>query len=276
MTTSEQQPGARGADPVYLPWSATQAPATGTRAVVTITEQTGVTRAFRSNWASPEYLIPLVAHFLAWVDEGRHRLITQTWLAYADAFPGTLPREDVTGTEAADDTLIGDLDYRYQLYLHEDSGAVLLRVYSLRGLAPQPRPRLVFELTRANLFAEAAALCDVMAGRAQRWADSHGGAPPPGNDPDVWRRHEARFRRIHASTPVTALAANLAAHLTPATFDVPHPSIQVAGVWVFAYVDRHGTVRISAHLDETEPWLLRRDRTVPVQVTVQGTVVFEG
>lgn len=276
MTTSNQQPNPHGTDPAYLSSDTAADPAAGTRAVVTITEQTGTTRAFRSNWAAPEHLIPLVADFVTWVDEGQHRLITQTWLAYADAFPATLPQQEVTGTEAADDTYIGDLDYRYQLHLHEDSVAILLRVYQLRELGPEPRPQLIFELTRANLFAQAAGLCDMMADRAQRWADRHGGNPPPGNDPDAWRRHEARFRRIHASTPVAAFGANLATQFTPATFNVPHPSIQVAGVWVFVYIDQHGTMRISAHLDEAEPWLLRRNRTVPMQVTIQDTVVFQG
>jgi hypothetical protein len=135
---------------------------------------------------------------------------------------------------------------------------------------------LIVELTRADLFAEAAALCDVMADRAQRWADSHGGDPPAGNDPDVWRRHASRFRRLDASTPIVALGANLDARLVPATFDVPYPAIEVAGVSVFAYLDPHGTVRITAHLDEAQPWLLRRDRTVPVQVTIDGRVVFQG
>lgn len=122
----------------------------------------------------------------------------------------------------------------------------------------------MFELTRATLFAQAAQLCHEMADRVHRWDDSHGDAPPPGNDPEVWRRHEAQLRRIHASTPVSALGANFAAHLVPATFDVPHPAIRVAGVWV------------SAHLDDAEPWLLRRGHTVPIQVAVQDTIVFEG
>ncbi|GAA4259930.1 hypothetical protein [Dactylosporangium darangshiense] len=267
LTTSDQQPS-RHSRPAHPPSTM------DTRAVITITEQRGTTRAFPATWASPEYLIPLVAHFLAWVDEGQHRLAVQTWLAYADTFPGTLPREDVTDAEAADDTF-GDLDYRYQLYLHEDSGAMLLRAYSLRELRRLPRPRLVFELTRANLFTEAAVLCEVLADRAQQWADSHGGTPPPGNDPAVWRRHEARFRRIHASTPVTALGSNATAQFVPASFDAPYPAIQVAGTWVFAYVDRNGTLRIAAHLEQTERWLQRPDGTVPMRVSIQDTVVFE-
>jgi hypothetical protein len=248
----------------------------GMRAVITITEQIGSGRSFWAAWASPEYQIPHLADFLIWADQHHHRLTVQTWLAYADAFPGTLPREEVTGTVLAADTYIGDLDYRYHLSLHEDSGGVRVQVRQLRGVHRESSPRLVAELTRANLFVEAARLCDLVAGRMQQNTEGTAGNSIPGGDPDGWRRRAAQFRDVHASTPVTALTANLAGRLRPATFDVPHPSIQVAGVWVFAYVDRHGTVRISAHLDEAEPWLLRPDDTVPMRVTVEDTVLFEG
>ena len=239
---------------------------------ITVFPQVGLPRTFRDTWAIPEYLIPLVAHFLAWVDDGGLRLTMDTWLAYGAAFPDALPREEITDAAATDSDSLEKLHYRYELELDEDSGAVLLCAHSLRG----PRQRLLFELTRANLFAEAAALCGVMADRAQRYADDNGGTPPPGNEPEVWRRHEARFRRIHASTAVTALGVNAAARFVPATFNEPYPGIQVAGAWIFAYVDQNGTLRISAHLEETERWLLRPDETVPMQVRIQDTVVFEG
>jgi hypothetical protein len=140
----------------------------------------------------------------------------------------------------------------------------------------EPQPRLVAELTHATLYGEAARLCEVMADRAQQWADRHGGTPPPGNDPEAWRHRAARFREVHESVLVTAIAANLDSRLVAATFDAPHPSIQVAGVWVFAYVDTHAVLRISAHLDEAAHWLRRPDGTVPMRVTVQGDPVFEG
>ncbi|WP_146017447.1 hypothetical protein [Verrucosispora sp. ts21] len=240
----------------------------GTRGVVTIFEQSGAARVFRSEWASPEYLIPVVAQLLAWVDEGGHRLCTQAWLAYADAFPGTLPRDEVTAADTV------DVDYRYELYLYEDSAGLLLRVYRVGDPGRRAGLRLVVELTRANLFAQAAAVCDDMADRVQRQAARHGG--DAGADLQVWRRHASWFRRAQTSTPVTAVGANLAARLVPATCDVPYPAIRVAGVRVVVYVDRHGTVRICADLDQSEPWLRRRDRTVPVQVTVDGRVVFQG
>jgi hypothetical protein len=250
----------------------------GTPAVVTISEQLGATRSFWAAWANPEYLIPYVADFLTWVDHDQHQLTAQTWLTYADTFPGTLPRVEVTGTEAALDTHIGDLDYRYRLSLRQDSNGVLLQVYNLQDTARHGHgePRLVAELTRANLFAEAARLCDVHADRAQRRTDLNGGEPPPGSDPEGWRRRADQFREVHASMPVRALIANLAAQIHPATYDVPYPSVQVAGIWVFGYVHRDGTVRIAVHLDEVESWLQRPDRTVPMQVAVQDTTVFEG
>ncbi|ROO60332.1 hypothetical protein EDC02_2193 [Micromonospora sp. Llam0] len=249
----------------------------GTQAVVTIIDQFGATRSFWGAWASPEYLIPYVADFLTWVDHDQHQLTTHTWLTYADTFPGTLPRVEVTGTQAALDDHIGDLDYRYRLSLHQDSNGVLLQVYNLRDTARhrQGEPTLIAELTRANLFAEAARLCDVQAERAYRQADLTGSGQPSDGDPAGWRRRANRFREVHASTPVTALNANLAAQFHPATYDVQYPSVRVAGIWIFGYVHRDGTVRIAVHLDEVEPWLLRPDRTVPMRVAIQDTTVFE-
>lgn len=247
----------------------------GNRAVITITDQHGASRSFWAGWGSPEYQIPHLADFVAWADRHQRPLTVDTWLTHADAFPGTLPRMEVTGTAADDEAYIGDLDYRYQLVLHEGAHAVQLRVHQLRGPAGEPQPRLVAELTDATLYGEAARLCEVMADRAQQWADRHGGNPPPGNDPDGWRRRAAQFHEIHQSLPVTAIAANLAARLVPATYDAPHPSIHVAGVWVFAYIDTSAVLQISAHLDDAAGWLRRPDGTVPMRVTVQGASVFE-
>jgi hypothetical protein len=84
------------------------------------------------------------------------------------------------------------------------------------------------------------------------------------------------LRRDKHSTRIRAVAANLAAELHPATFDIAAPSIRVAGVWVFAYINSAGFLQVSVHLDETEPWLVSADDTVPMRVTVQGTDVFTG
>ncbi|ROO52758.1 hypothetical protein EDC02_7699 [Micromonospora sp. Llam0] len=57
MTTSDQDSGIQPS----LPSSASRRHAMGGRAAVTITEQTGATRAFVALGASPRYLIPLAA-----------------------------------------------------------------------------------------------------------------------------------------------------------------------------------------------------------------------
>ncbi|MGC4750459.1 hypothetical protein ACLQ28_33045 [Micromonospora sp. DT201] len=247
----------------------------GNRAVVTITDQHGNSRSFWAGWGSPDYQIPHLADFVAWADRHQRPLTVDNWLAHADTFPGTLPRLEVTGTTAAHDTYIGDLDYRYQLVLHDDSHAVRLRVQQLRGPMGQPQPHLVADLTHATLYGEAARLCELMADRAQQWADSHGGTAPPGNDPDGWRRRAAQFHEIHQSTPVVAIGANLDARLVAASFDAPHPAIHLAGVWVFAYVDAAGVLQLSARLQDAAGWLRRPDGTVPMRVTVDGEPVFD-
>lgn len=251
-------------------------PARGGRAVVTVTDQLGVTRSFWSAWASPEYQIPHLADFLLWADRHHYLLCVRAWLAYADTYPGTLPREEVTGTAAAEESYTGDLDYRYHLSLHGESGAVRLRVRALRATPPDLGPDLATAMTRANLFAEAARLCDLVADRVGRWTDENGGTPPPGTDPVGWRHRAAYFRDVQASGPVAALTANLAARLHPATPEAPHPAIQVAGVWVVASIGPDATLRISVDLDEAQPWLQRTDETVPTQVRVQGNLVYQG
>nr|WTA70781.1 hypothetical protein OHB51_17175 [Micromonospora sp. NBC_00855] len=250
----------------------------GNRAVVTITDQHGNSRCFWAGWGNPEYQIPHVADFVAWADRHQRPLTVDSWLAHADTFPGTLPRLEVTGTTAAEDTYIGDLDYRYHLVLHDDSHAVRLRVYQLRGPLgqPQPQPRLVAELTHATLYGEAARLCELMADRAHQWAEGHGGTAPPGNDPDGWRRRAAGFHEIHQSAPVLAFAANLDARVVAARFDAPHPAIHVAGVWVVACVDAGGVLQVAAQLQDAAGWLRRPDGTVPMRVTVDGDPVFDG
>jgi hypothetical protein len=50
----------------------------------------------------------------------------------------------------------------------------------------------------------------------------------------------------------------------------------VAGVQVYAYVDRHdGALRVSVDLDTTEPWLVREDGTVPMKIDVGPGTVFD-
>jgi hypothetical protein len=246
----------------------------GARAVVTITDRQGISRSFWAAWASPEYLIPHLADFLAWTDERRYRLTVAVWLAFADAYPGTLPREDVTGTAAADSLHVGDLDYRYQLDLHEGSGAMRLRVFRLRGPDGQPRPHLVAELTRATLFAEAARLCDLLADQSDQPTGHNGAITSPDTEGDAWRRQATRFRRLHASGAVTALDANLRAALTAGDFAAPYPSLVIAGVQVIAYASADGVVHVAVYPGEVDTWLRRADGTPVVRISVDGTAVF--
>jgi hypothetical protein len=62
----------------------------------------------------------------------------------------------------------------------------------------------------------------------------------------------------------------------PAASEDEKPCMQVAGALVFAYV-RDGALVVSVDLDTAEPgtFAMYGDSCVPVQVTVQGTTVFE-
>ncbi|WP_051828570.1 hypothetical protein [Streptomyces bicolor] len=54
------------------------------------------------------------------------------------------------------------------------------------------------------------------------------------------------------------------------------PCIQLAGILVFAYLDAdRGAIRVSVHLDTTYEQLVRADGTVPMQVEIEDTTVFD-
>ncbi|MGW6027616.1 hypothetical protein [Streptomyces sp. NPDC055099] len=54
------------------------------------------------------------------------------------------------------------------------------------------------------------------------------------------------------------------------------PCIELAGILVFAYLDADlRTVRISIHLDTTHEKLARTDGSVPIQVEIEDTTVFD-
>ncbi|MDN3029436.1 hypothetical protein [Streptomyces sp. S.PB5] len=54
------------------------------------------------------------------------------------------------------------------------------------------------------------------------------------------------------------------------------PCIELAGILVFAHLDAdRQAVRISVHLDTTDEQLLRADGTVPVQMEIEDTTVFD-
>ena len=83
----------------------------------------------------------------------------------------------------------------------------------------------------------------------------------------------------HADISLLADMANRSAYLEPMTNEDERPTITVAGVHVALYVDPASRqVRVSVDLDDTVPWLVRNNdhRTVPLQISVQGLVVFDG
>ena len=249
------------------------------RAVVSIDEitgtQTSAARQFFSGHASPEFLIPHLADFYTWTVEARLPLTVASYLRYTSDHPGTLPDDEQTGRRFTDAQPSGDLDYLYRLTLNEDQHGLRLRIHDLSTQqVPGGTGEPIETLTQASLYAAAARCCETVAARCERYADSNDGVPMPGGEPDTWRQRAARYRQRGQVTAVAALAANLATQVHPATFDTPHPALQVAGVLVFAYLDRHGRLRVSVHLDETEPWLFAGDGTVPTRITVEDTDVF--
>ena len=224
------------------------------------------TQQLFTDWGSPEYQIPYLADFYSWTTDDHQPLTVDSFLAFAAAHPGCLPTGQLTTTEAP------AVDYSYRLTLSDNNHGLQLLVQHRPGvLDPPTLPAII---TQGNLFAVAAAMCERMADRARRFAASHDGFVIPGGEPDTWLQrargfHERHQRWAHA-------AASLTARHLPATFDDPHPGVQVAGAYVFAYVHRDGHLQVSLHLDEAEPWLLRGDGTVRTRITVQDTDVFSG
>lgn len=245
------------------------------RAVITIDETTGTQttapRWFRSGSASPDFQVPHLAAYYTWTIEQHQPLTVGSYLRYAADHPGALPDEE----SAALGRIPGDLSYLYRLTLSEDQHGLHLEVYDLstrpRGRAGLGTP--IESLTQADPYA-AARWCDTVAARCERYASSNAGIPMPGGEPQIWADRAAGYRHHHESTAIRAVAANLAAQFHPATFDVVQPSIQVAGAWVFAYINPDGVLQVSVHLDEIELWLLSPASTVPMRITVQGTDVF--
>lgn len=228
--------------------------------------QYGPIHRLYTDWGSPEYQIPHLADFYAWTTDERQPLTVDGFLAFATAHPGRLPSQQPIAAEAP------VVDYSYQLTLSDHSLGLHLLVAHRPGL--RDAPTLPAPITQGNLFAVAAGMCERVADRVGRFAASHDGLVIPGGEPDTWRQrargfHERQMRWAHA-------AASLSARHLRAAFDDPYPGIEVAGAYVFAYVHRDGHLQVSVHLDETEPWLIREDGTVPTQITVADTDVFTG
>ena len=234
------------------------------RTVVSIDELTGThqraARQFFSGHASPEFLIPHLADFYTWTVQARLPLTVVSYLRYTSDHPGTLPDDEQTGRRFTDAQPSGDLDYLYHLALSEDQHGLRLRIHDLSTQqVPGGTGEPIETLTQASLYDAAARCCETVAERCERYAQSNDGVPMPGGEPDTWRQRAVRYRERGQATAVAALAA-----------------LQVAGVLVFASIDRQGRLRVSVHLDETELWLFAGDGTVPTRITVEDTDVFTG
>lgn len=72
------------------------------------------------------------------------------------------------------------------------------------------------------------------------------------------------------------LATNRAARFLPAESADPDtlPCVEVGGVQVYAYWHADGGLRVSVDLDTVEPQFTVGDSLVPMQVAVQGEIVF--
>lgn len=69
---------------------------------------------------------------------------------------------------------------------------------------------------------------------------------------------------------------NLNAVLYPVSSEDDTPCIQVAGIQAYLYLDAESKkVRVAIDLGGTQPWVVRPDGTVPLEVVVGNTVVFD-
>ncbi|MEU3855552.1 hypothetical protein [Streptomyces sp. NPDC029554] len=88
-------------------------------------------------------------------------------------------------------------------------------------------------------------------------------------------RHIRTPSPLDLTDPEDCAEANSAAVFHPMTGPEGLPCIELAGIFVFAYLDPDKrAVRISIHLDSTHEQLLRPDGTVPLQVEVANATVF--
>ncbi|GAA1884128.1 hypothetical protein [Asanoa iriomotensis] len=219
-----------------------------------------------TDWGSPDYQIPHLAEFYLWANAERQPLTAGSFLSFTASQRGGLPFQPVPHGHS----IIPATDHTYRLTLSDTHRALRLAVTSRR----QP-PVLHGHVTQANLFTVAAGMCERLAERNQRYADVHEGFVVPGGEPHRWLARAAGYLDSHRRLGA-ADEATLAARYLPPTFDTPYPAVQVAGAYVFAYVHRDGHLQVSVDLDETTPWLLRGDGTVPTRISIQGEDVFTG
>ena len=75
-------------------------------------------------------------------------------------------------------------------------------------------------------------------------------------------------------TPKQLDQINESAVFHPQLDEYTSPAIEVAGAFVFAYVDEAGVLRVRVHLEDASPDVFPCD-WVPLQVTVGSTVVYQ-
>ncbi|MFD7708612.1 hypothetical protein [Streptomyces sp. NPDC059786] len=151
---------------------------------------------------------------------------------------------------------------------------------------------------------EASALASLAQKARSSWHDMAGtdGVPyrPPANDQaavDLYysperSRDEAGYtlypaevsRRVRAPLSLSLSDAGACAEANSSAVFHPQehpddeglPCTEIAGILVFAYLDAdRGAVRVSVHLDTAHEQLVRADGTVPVQVEVEDTTVYD-
>jgi hypothetical protein len=226
------------------------------------------TRMLFTEGGSPEHQIPYLADFYLLTITQHRPLTLESFLTYAAHRPGSLPTRLIARGESAGQVA----DYHYRLTLSANNhGLRLLVSPGVRETGPQlPDP-----ITQGNIFTVAAAMCELLADRTQRYADNHDGFVVPGDEPERWLARAETYRDSHRRFGA-ADGASLSTTYLPPTFDTPHPALHVAGAYVFAYIHRDGHLQVSVDLDDTEEWLTRGDGTVPMRISIQGDDVLTG
>jgi len=252
------------------------------RVLISVKETVG-THSTAPRWfwcgVDPCLLVVQVADFYSWAVDRRHPLTVDSYLHYAGEYPGALPVEDAVGRHHFDDTSSGNAVDRYELTLNGEQHGLRFTRHDLvaerRGPDEQRGPNEPDQtLTQANLYAAAAYCCEAIAADCERHIASNTAPTIPGGEPAMWRQRAERYVQRQQSTAVGAAAANLTARFRPGRFDNPFPAVEVAGVWMYAYIDSRGCLQVSVRLDEADEWLMTLRRTVPIRITVQGRQVY--
>jgi hypothetical protein len=141
---------------------------------------------------SPEFQIPHLAEFYLSA-LATHRPITlNNFLAYAAAHPGTLPSQQVQPGDG-----MPQVDYVYRLTLADPHHQLLLEVIDT---VPGVGDRIPSPITGSGLLPVAAAMCDRLADRAERFVGTHDGFTIPGGDAERSRLRTRTYRERQART----------------------------------------------------------------------------